>query len=62
MGKTGMVVVRKLPIERHHWVASMRGFRHLPQYGVAYIHTDGSITLGQHNREVACKCGVTHMF
>jgi hypothetical protein len=53
---SGVLVARRvIPVERRHWVATMRGlFR--TQHGTAYIHTDGSITMLSSGRETVCRC------
>lgn len=53
---------RDIAIERSHWLASMSGFRTVPPYGIAFVHTDGSIALGQHGTELQCRCGGVHVF
>lgn len=53
---------RKITVQRKHWVASMQGYRLTP-YGMAYIHTDGSIGIFQHGKPSGsqCPCGALHM-
>ena len=51
---------REIVPERRHWVASMRGFI-FTQHGVAFVHSDGSISLFQHGRSNQCKCGGVHV-
>ena len=54
------IVYRSIPIDRRHWVASMQGILHLQGIGSAYVHTDGSVTMLQSGKEIACKCGAFH--
>jgi hypothetical protein len=50
-----LVAKRVIPVEKRHWVASMRGlFR--TQHGTAYVHTDGSITMLAAGKETVCRC------
>jgi hypothetical protein len=59
-GGGGFMVRRKIPIEKRHWMACKQGFYH-NKYGVAYVHTDGSICMIQQGKELSCKCGAVHM-
>lgn len=59
---SGATVKRDLTIGVMHWVGSMRGFKHVPPYGVAYVHTDGSITLASPGSNVQCRCKAVHQF
>lgn len=45
---------------RRHWMASKQGFYTTP-YGMAYVHTDGSVAIFPHGTEHKCKCGMVHI-
>lgn len=47
--------------ERRHWVAHRQGYYMTPYGKVAYVHTDGSVSMLIHGRENACQCGALHM-
>lgn len=53
------VVRREIPIERRHWVASMRGVMST-RHGCAFVHSDGSVTMLSKDSETQCKCGAIH--
>lgn len=46
--------------QRKHWMASKQGFYTTP-FGMAYVHTDGSIAIFPHGTEHKCRCGAVHM-
>lgn len=55
--------------QRKHWMASKIGY-YMTQYGIAYVHTDGSVAMfpcsgssssGGGGREYKCRCGVVHV-
>lgn len=54
------VTRRKIPVERRHWVACKSG-HYMTPYGVAYVHTDGSISLFRHGESTQCRCGALHV-
>ena len=54
------VTSRKIIPNRKHWMAFKQGF-YRTQYGMAYVHTDGSIAIFTKNGENQCKCGNIHM-
>lgn len=51
---------RKIHVQRKHWVAFKTGYCFTP-YGVAYIHSDGSVVMLQHGKPLQCHCGALHM-
>lgn len=51
---------RKITVQRKHWVAYKQGYMMTP-YGIAYVHTDGSIAIFQHGKATECPCGAVHM-
>lgn len=53
---------RKIVVHRKHWLASKQGYYRTP-YGVAFVHTDGSIAMFSQGGgvEVKCRCGAVHM-
>lgn len=51
---------RKIHVQKKHWVAYKQGYVLTP-YGMAYIHTDGSIAMLQHGKPQQCPCGALHM-
>ncbi len=54
------VTRRKIAVEKRHWVACKVG-HYMTQYGVAYVHADGSIAIFRHGEATQCKCGAVHV-
>lgn len=50
---------RNIVPSRKHWMASKAGFYTTP-YGIAFVHTDGSVAMFRGGGDHKCPCGMTH--